>query len=353
MEQPRTNHQWLLVSRPEAMFGERNVRWTEAPVPELKPGEVLVRNLWLSVDPTQLGWMKADTYVPKIPLGDVVRATGVGQVVASRHPELRIGELVTGGLGWQEYAVLTGGASGTVRRIPPGIPPSLALSLFGITGLSAYFGTTEIGRVRAGETFVVSSAAGAVGSIAGQIAKIRGARVIGIAGGPEKCAWLRAEAGFDEAIDRRSGDVGPRLTELCPKGIDVYFDNVGGPVLDEVLARIALHARIVLCGGISGYATREFSPLRNYINLTVRRGRMEGFIFLDYGDRFPEALPVLAGWWAEGRLRQKEDVVVGLENAPGALLRLFRGENFGKQLVKVADAPLPVPPAPDPIAGGA
>jgi NADPH-dependent curcumin reductase len=340
--QGKTNRQWLLLSRPQGMFSERDFKWTEAPVPSPRQGEFLVRNLWLSFDPTQVGWMTMDSYVPKIPLGEVMRAIGVGQVVESRHSSFKVGEFVTGLLGWQDYLVSDGGGVVPVRKVPPEVPPPLVLSLFGITGMSAYFGVTEIGKVQPGETFVVSSAAGAVGSIAGQIAKIRGARVVGIAGGPVKCDWLRKEAGFDEAIDYRSEKVGPRLSETCPKGIDVYFDNVGGEILDEVLARINLHARIVLCGAISGYTGREFRPLRNYFALTPRRGRMEGFIILDYAPRFPEAVPVLAGWLAEGRLKQKEDVATGLENAPKTLARLFRGENFGKQLLKIADPPLPI-----------
>ena len=339
----RTNRQWVLASRPEGLAGEQNFRWTETRVPPLKEGEVLVRNLWLSFDPTQLGWTKTDTYVPKVPLGEPMRAIGVGQVVESRHPGFTAGEMVTGMLGWQDYLLTDGDRSGRVQKLPPRVPASLALGLFGITGMSAYFGVTEIGRVQAGETFVVSSAAGAVGSIAGQIAKIRGAHVVGIAGGPTKCGWLRREAGFDAAIDYRSEKVGPRLSALCPKGIDVYFDNVGGEILDEVLARINLHARIVLCGGISGYATREFPPVRNYVALTVKRARMEGFLVLDYTARYPEAVRALTGWLAEGRLTPKEDVATGLENAPKTLARLFTGENFGKQLLKIADPPLPVP----------
>jgi NADPH-dependent curcumin reductase len=333
----KQNRQWLLVKRPESTFSESEFKWSEVPVPSLKEGELLIRNLWLSFDPTQLVWMKADSYVPKIPLGEVVRAIGVGQVVESRHSGFKVGEMVTGLLGWQDYLATDGGGLAMIQKVPAQVPPTLALSLFGITGMSAYFGVTEIGKVQPGETFVVSSAAGAVGSIAGQIAKIRGARVVGIAGGRMKCDWLRNEAGFDEAIDYRSEKVGARLSETCPKGIDVYFDNVGGEVLDEVLARITLHARIVLCGAISGYGTREFRPLTNYSALTVKRGRMEGFIILDYASRFAEAVPVLAGWLAQGRLKQKEDVAVGLENAPKTLARLFTGANFGKQLLKIAD----------------
>lgn len=339
----RTNRQWLLVRRPEGMFSQDDFRWTEVPVRSVEAGELLIRNLWLSFDPTQIGWMKVDTYVPRVPLGEVMRALAVGQVVESRHEGFQVGEMVTGTFGWQDYFLTKGGGPAPPQKLAASVPPSLALSLFGITGMSAYFGTVEVGKVRAGETFVVSSAAGAVGSIAGQIAKILGARVVGIAGGPAKCEWLLKEAGFDAAIDYRSEHVGERLSELCPKGIDVYFDNVGGEILDEVLARISLRARIVLCGSISGYADRRFRPLGNYPMLTGRRGRMEGFIILDYTARFPEVAPVLARWRAEDRLKQKEDIIEGLENAPRTLARLFRGENFGKQLLKIADPTLPLP----------
>ncbi len=339
----QTNRRWLLVSRPEGMFNEQNFNWVETPIPTPKNGELLLRNLWLSCDPTQMGWMKADTYVPRVPLGEAMRALGIGQVVESRSPDFRVGELVAGLIGWQDYVVTSGGGGNAVQRVPPRVPPELALSVFGLTGVTAYFGVTDIGKVQSGETFVVSSAAGAVGSIAGQIAKIRGARVVGIAGGPAKCDWLRKEAGFDDAIDYRAEKVGQRLAETCPQGIDVYFDNVGGEILDEALARMNLRARIVMCGAISDYASWAFRPLRNYALLIQKRGRMEGFIVTDYAARFAEAVPVLAGWYAEGRLKQKLDIAVGLENAPNTLARLFKGENFGKQLLKVADPPLPVP----------
>jgi len=339
----KKNRQWLLASRPEGMFGEQNFKWVETTIPTPKDGEILLRNLWLSCDPTQIGWMKIDTYVPKVPLGEVMRAFGIGQVIESRNAGFKVGELVAGLVGWQDYVITSGNGQSPVQRVPPGVPPELALSLFGLTGLTAYFGVTDIGRVQPGETIVVSSAAGGVGSIAGQIAKILGARVVGIAGGPAKCEWLRKEAGFDAAIDYRAENVGRRLSETCPKGIDVYFDNVGGEILDEVLSRINLHARIVMCGAISDYATREYRPLKNCYLLIGKRGRMEGFIILDYASRFSEAVPVLAGWHAGGRLKQKVDVAVGLENAPKTLARLFKGENFGKQLLKIAETTVPVP----------
>jgi NADPH-dependent curcumin reductase CurA len=338
------NRQWLLASRPEDAISDGNFRWQETPIPEPRHGQVLVRNLWLSFDPTQRGWMTRDTYVPMIPLGDVMRAASVGQVVESRRPDYAPGELVQGTFGWQDYAATDGGGVLPMRKLPPGMPPNLALSLFGITGLTAYFGVLDVGQVKEGETFVVSGAAGATGSIAGQIAKLKGCRVVGIAGGKVKCDWLLREAGFDGVIDYRAEDIGARLSALCPKGIDVFFDNVGGAALNEALARINLRARIVLCGAISRYAAKTPPPgPANYFNLALKRGRMEGFIVLDYAARFPEATAALARWLGEGRLNQKEDVVEGLENAPNTLARLFSGENFGKQLLKIADPPLAPP----------
>jgi NADPH-dependent curcumin reductase CurA len=335
------NRQWLLVRRPEGIVDEADFRLEERPIPAPADGEVLVRNLWLSFDPTQRGWMSRDTYVPMIPLGEVMRAASVGQVVETRRSDSRPGELVQGFFGWQDYVATDGKGLMPMRRLPPGVPPNLALSLLGITGPTAYFGVLDVGQVQTGETFVVSGAAGATGSIAGQIAKIKGCKVIGTAGGSAKCDWLKTEAGFDGVIDYRSEDVGARLSELCPEGIDVFFDNVGGIVLNEVLARLSLNARIVLCGAISRYSETTPSPgPANYLNLIAKRGRMQGFIVLDYATRFPEAIDALAAWLTEGRLKQKEDVANGLENAPRTLKRLFTGENFGKQLLKIADPPL-------------
>lgn len=337
-----TNRQWLLSNRPQGMINEENFRWVEGPIPGVRDGQVLVRNLWLSFDPTQRGWMSMDTYVPMIPLGEVMRAISVGQVVESRRPDYKPGELVQGAFGWQDYVSTDGSGLVPMRKLAPSVPPNLALSLFGITGPTAYFGVLDVGRVKAGETVVVSGAAGATGSIAGQIAKIKGCKVVGIAGGRAKCDWLKNEARFDEAIDYRAEDVEARLSALCPDGIDVFFDNVGGPVLDAVLARLKLKARIVLCGAISRYndAVPAPGPV-NYLNLIIRRARMEGFIVLDYAERLPEAIAELSGWLAEGKLKQKEDVALGLENAPSTLIRLFTGQNFGKQLLKIADLTLP------------
>jgi NADPH-dependent curcumin reductase CurA len=333
----RKNRQWILNARPAGKLTGEEFFWNEAPIPQPSDGQVLIRTLWLSVDPAQRIWMSRDSYKPAVPLGDVMQSFAVGQVLVSRHPEFKPGDLVRGDFSWQDYVVTDGKGFGGMQKLPPGVPLNLALSLFGVNGLTAYFGITEIGQIKAGETVVVSSAAGATGSVAGQIAKIKGCRVIGTAGGKEKCDWLVKEAHFDAAIDYKSEDIGARLSELCPNGIDVFFDNVGGAVLNEVLARINIKARIVLCGSISKSDPSEPGPA-NYSNLVARRGRMEGFTGLDYPARIPEAFEALGRWQREGTLVHKEDVVFGLENAPRALLRLFTGENFGKQLVRVADA---------------
>jgi NADPH-dependent curcumin reductase len=333
------NRQWILNARPAGKLTGEEFLWNEAPMRRPSDGEVLIRTLWLSIDPAQRTWMARDSYKPAVPLGDVMQSFAVGQVLESRHPDFSPGDLVRGEFGWQDYMVTNGKGTGGMQKVPPGTPPNLALGLFGLNGLTAYFGMIEIGRIKPGETVVVSGAAGATGSAAGQIAKLKGCGVIGTAGGKEKCDWLVNEAHFDAAIDYKSENVGTRLSELCPNGIDVFFDNVGGEVLNEVLARINLNARIVLCGSISksDAATPQPGPA-NYSNLVARRARMEGFTGLDYPARVPEAFEALGRWQRNGSLVHKEDVAYGLENAPKALLRLFAGENFGKQLVKVADA---------------
>jgi NADPH-dependent curcumin reductase CurA len=332
------NRQWILDARPTGKLTGDEFRWAEGPIPQPSDGQVLLRTLWLSIDPAQRIWMARDSYKPAVPLGDVMQSFTAAQVIESRHPEFQEGDVVQGDFGWQDYAVTDGKGFGGMQKVAPGTPPHLGLSLFGLNGVTAYVGMTEIGQIKAGETVVVSGAAGATGSIAGQIAKIKGCRVVGTAGGKDKCDWLVNEAHFDAAIDYKSEDVGARLSELCPNGIDVFFDNVGGEVLNEVLARINIRARVALCGSISksDNPTPQPGPA-NYSNLVARRARMEGFTGLDYPSRVPEALEALGRWQREGSLLHKEDVVVGLENAPKALLRLYRGANFGKQLVKVAN----------------
>jgi hypothetical protein len=332
------NRQWLLERRPEGMVSDEDFRLVESPVPELSEGEALVQNLYLSVDPTQRGWMAVDTYLPRVKIGEVMRSFAAGRVVESRHPAMRPGDLVQGLLGWQEYAVVQPGSRSAPAPLPPGVPVETAMSALGLTGITAYFGLLEVGRPRPGETVLVSGAAGATGSVAAQIAKIQGCRVVGIAGGPEKCRYLTDELGLHGAIDYKGDNVARMLRKLCPDGVDVYFDNVGGPLLDAVLLALAVRGRVVLCGGISDYnVSRPEKGLTNYLALVSKRGRMEGFIVLDYYPRAAEAVAALAGWMREGRLKDRVDVVVGIENAPAALRRLFEGKNLGKQLVKLAD----------------
>jgi NADPH-dependent curcumin reductase len=332
-----SNRQWILNIRPSGPLTGNEFGLKEAPIPKPADGQVLIRTLWLSLDPAQRIWMSRDSYKPAVPLGTVMQSFAAGQVLKSRHPDFKAGDLVRGDFGWQDYVAADGKTFGGIHKIPAGVPPNLALSLFGVNGLTAYFGMKDVGQAKAGETVVVSGAAGATGSIAGQIARILGCRVIGTAGSTEKCDWVVKQAHFDAAIDYKSEDIGARLLALCPKGIDVFFDNTGGTVLNEVLARINVRARIALCGSISKSSPTDPGPA-NYSNLTAKRGRMEGFTGLDYPERVPEAFEALGRWHHEGKLVLKEDVLVGLENAPRAFLRLFTGENFGKQLVKVADA---------------
>jgi NADPH-dependent curcumin reductase len=262
-------------------------------------------------------------------------------VIESRAPGFTRGDLVQGTFGWQDYAVARPGGPVPVVKLPPGVPPTWALGVLGITGLTAYFGLLDIGRPKKGETVVVSGAAGATGSVAAQIARTLGCRVIGIAGGPEKCRWLTERARLDAAIDYKRENVPARLRELCPKGIDVYFDNVGGAILDAVLAQIADRARIALCGGISQYNEKEPPPgPRNIMSLVIHRARMEGFIVLDYLPRMGEGIGRLLSWVQAGEIAFEEDVQQGFENIPKTLLRLFEGRNLGKQLLHVADPPL-------------
>jgi NADPH-dependent curcumin reductase CurA len=334
----RINRQWRLARRPKGMVQEADFRWTEEPVPPLAEGQLLVRNLYLSLDPTQRGWMSADTYLPAVAVGEVMRSFGVGEVVESRRPGFAPGELVQGGVGWQDHLVTDGGGPLALSKLPKGADIPLAMSVLGLTGVTAYFGLLEVGRPRPGETVVVSGAAGATGSVVGQIAKIQGCRALGIAGGADKCGWLTGEAGFDAAVDYKSERVDRRLAELCPDGIDVFFDNVGGEILEAALANLAMRGRVVICGAISRYNDKvpPAGP-RNYLSLLVKRGRMEGFLVLDYWSRAGEAVDALGRWVAEGKIRYQVDVQEGLENAPKTLLRLFEGRNRGKQLLKIAD----------------
>ncbi len=337
----RVNRQWLLRRRPQGMVSEDDFEYREVPVPapDLAAGEILVRNLYLGFDPAMRGWITdARSYIPPVPLGEPMRAVAVAEVVASENPAYPVGTLVQGLYGWQEYAVARADDPVPPMPLPAGTPPTIPLSVLGMTSLTAYFGLLDVGQPRAGETVVVSGAAGATGSIVAQIAKIKGCRVIGIAGGPDKCRWLTGDCGVDGVIDYRSENVEQRLGELCPDGIDVYFDNVGGDILEAAIEHIADFGRIVLCGQISGYNDAEPRPgPRNLMHLVTRRVRMQGFIVMDYLDRRDEALADLMTWLGEGKLAWKEDIQEGFENIPATLLRLYDGRNQGKQLLKLAD----------------
>jgi hypothetical protein len=334
-----TTHRWLLKSRPNGPLKDSDFDLVTVPMPEVGEGQFLVRLTHFSFDPTQRGWLGGDTYLPAVPIGGVVRAGGIGEVVASKHPGFEVGDVVQGTFGWQEHALTDGMTeTGPVTKLRAGITPEQALGVFGVTGLTAWFGLTEIGQPKAGDTVLVSGAAGATGSVVVQVAKALGCKVIGIAGGAEKCGWVVEQAGADACIDYRAGNVARQIREHAPKGVNVVFENVGGEILDAALANLALRARVVLCGGISSYndTTEHRSPgLMNYMNLTVMRGRMEGFIILDYARRYGEGVAELAKLMAAGKLKTAEDMAHGFENCPATLRRLFEGKNFGKQLLSV------------------
>jgi NADPH-dependent curcumin reductase len=329
------NRQWLLARRPDGALKDSDFTFIETEAPAPGEGEVLVRTLVLSCDPTQRAWIAGDTYLPAVKIGEVVRSFGAARIEASSNPGLKVGDIVLGLVGWQDYTAMKPGG---LNKLPPGAPIELAMGVLGMIGMTAYFGLLDVGRPVAGETVVVSGAAGATGSLVGQIAKIKGCRVIAIAGGAEKCRWLTHELGLDAAIDYKAENVKARLKELCPKGIDIFFDNVGGDILDAALGRLAMRGRVVLCGGISAYDAAEPPPgPKNYLNLVSKRGRMEGFLVTDYMPRAAEAIDALASWLKEGKLKYRVDVQRGLENAPATLRRLFEGKNEGKQLLRIAE----------------
>ena len=327
-----TNRQITLAKRPEGDVSADCFAPVDAPMPEPGPDQVLVKVDWLSIDPTIRMWMAMDTYLPAIEIGAPIRSAGMGTVIESNNDDIPVGTILFGTPGWQQYAVM--GPKDQV--VPEGVDPTAALSVFGITGLTAYFGLMEIGQPKEGETVVVSGAAGATGSVAGQIAKLNGCRVVGIAGSDEKCRWLTEELGFDAAINYRTENVAKALKDACPDGIDVFFDNVGGEILEAALANLALRGRVVMCGAISQYNDAVPPPgPRNLSVLISKRGRMEGFIILDFLPRAGEAIAQLATWVMSGQLKYKVDVMEGLDNAPEALRKLFSGANEGKMLVKV------------------
>ncbi len=336
----RTNRRWLVAEYADPGIGERNFRWAESPLPTPAEGQFLARNLWLSFDPTQrLMIARGDPPNPEeglIPRGEVMSCIAVSEVVESRHPGFAPGDIVHGHMGWEDYTVTDGQSFTPSYKVPAGVPPNWALGVLGLTGLVAYFGVHEVARPRSGETFVVSGAAGGVGSIATQLAKIEGLRVVGIAGSPSKCDWLLREARADGAIDARAEDVGKRLTELCPDGIDIFFDNDGGPTLDLALDRLRPGGRVVLCGATARYGVKPRPPgPANYLSLVMVNGRMEGLLGRDYVARRAEAFDAMLPWLRSGRLKSKEDVLVGLREAPRGLARLYSRENVGKQLLRM------------------
>ncbi len=329
------NRQVTLAARPEGFPTESDFALVETPVPEPGPGEVVVRVDWLSVDPYMRGRMsEARSYAKPVQLGEVMTGRGVGEVVSSGDPRFAPGDTVTGEVGWQEFALVRAGA---VRGIDTALaPPATYLHVLGTTGLTAWFGLFDVARPQPGDTVVVSGAAGAVGQLVGQLARIAGCRTVGIAGGPEKVADLTGLYGYDVGIDYKAGDVRPALKEACPRGVDVYFDNVGGEITEAVLRRLSVGARVAVCGQISQYNLTEPELAPRSLGFTiVTRCTIQGFLVSDYAHRFGEALPRLAALLAAGRLEHREDVTDGLENAPAAFIGMLRGENRGKTLVKI------------------
>jgi hypothetical protein len=335
------NRRIYLRSRPTGRIDASTFELVEEATPEPADGQALIRNLYLSIDPTNRVWIREEpSYLPPVAIGEVMRSVGVGRVVASSTDAFAEGDLVTGLLGWQDYVLVGEGQSTFAMPLPRDInaPIESLVGLLGTTGPTAYFGIEDIGQPQPGETLVVSAAAGAVGSVAGQLGKIRGARVVGIAGGPDKCSWIVEELGFDAAVDRHDRRWRELLAEACPSGVDVDFENVGGEIMDEVFGMLNVNARVVLCGLISQYNATDPPPgPRNFQRLLIHRVRLQGFIVIDYVPRFAEAVAKLAQWAAEGKIKHRDTVVEGLEKAPETVNMLFEGENLGKLMVKVAD----------------
>ena len=334
------NHQVRLAARPTGLPTRANWNFTTEPVAEPGSGGVLIKTLYLSLDPAMRGWMnEGKSYIPPVEIGAVMRAGGIGKVIASHNPAFAVGDYVNAGLDVQEYCLIP---EAQIKRsgmfkVDPRMGLTSWLNVLGMPGMTGYFGLLDVGQPKAGETVVVSGAAGAVGQTVGQIAKLKGCRVVGIAGGKAKCDWVVNELGFAACIDYKAGDVKAGLKEHCPKGVDIYFDNVGGDILDVVLTRITRGARIIICGAISQY--NNTTPVKgpaNYLSLLVNRARMEGIVVFDYADRYPLAIAEMAGYLKDGKMKSREDVVQGLENFPETLLKLFNGENFGKLVLQVA-----------------
>jgi NADPH-dependent curcumin reductase CurA len=332
----RTNQQWLIAARPHGLVKDSDFRRHDGTISDPADGQVLVRTVYLSLDPTNRIWMnEADSYLPALKLGDVMRGGGIGVVEESRHPGFAKGDTVQSLLGWQQYSLSDGTGLTKLPKLP--VPMTAFFGLLGHIGLTAYFGLLDITQPKAGETLVVSTAAGAVGSLVGQIGKIKGCRVVGITGSDDKCHWIKDDLGFDAAINYKKENVQESLQRHCPQGIDIYFDNVGGAILEAVLNLINMRARISVCGMISQYNSDVPAPgPSNLAMLIMKRARMEGFLCFDYAPRGEEAFTQMIGWNMQGKLKYKVDVVEGLENAPHALKKLFDGSNTGKLIVQVS-----------------
>ena len=340
-----TNHQVRLARRPETTATREHWNFTSEPVGEPAAGGVLVQVLSLSLDPAMRGWLNdAKSYIPPVQIGEVMRAGGIGRVIASKNPAFAVGDTVYGTLNVQEYALIPQEEikrNGLVKVDLAAGTIGQWLNVLGMPGMTGYFGLMDVGQPKAGETVVVSGAAGAVGQTVGQLARLKGCRVVGIAGGAAKCEWVVRELGFDACIDYKAGEGAVRtgLKEHCPRGVDIYFDNVGGDILDAVLARLARKARVIICGAISQYNNANSMPgagPRNYLSLLVNRARMEGIVVFDYADRYPQAIAEMSGYLKDGRMKSKEDTVKGLETFPESLNKLFAGQNFGKLVLEVA-----------------
>ena len=327
------NQKWILKKRPTGLVDESNFEFIKEKLPGLKDGEILIQNEYLSVDPTQRMWLTdMPGYLPPIQIDEVIRSSGMARVIASKSERFQEGELVNGLVGWQTHLVTDGKG---FTKVPEILPIPTMINVLGLTGITAYFGLLDIGQPKEGDTVVVSGAAGATGSVVAQIAKIKGCNVIGIAGGEEKCAWLE-DCGLDHVIDYKATKATKEIGRIAKDGIDIYFDNVGGPLLEAVLFKINLNARIVICGAISNYASTDM-PVgpRNLSSLIVNRARMEGFLVLDYLNRSDEAIQELSKWLMDGKIKHREDVQEGIENCPSTLNRLFTGQNIGKQILKI------------------
>ncbi|KCZ94199.1 NADP-dependent oxidoreductase [Hyphomonas johnsonii] len=336
-----TNKTWVLRSRPVGDIKDGDLELVESPLAPLADGEVRARTIYLSLDPTNRIWMSdVDAYLPPVGLGDTMRGGGIGVITESRFDGLQPGDVVNTGLAhWALYNTLPGASLAKLPTLP-GVPLTAFTGPLGATGMTAYFGLMDIAKPKAGETVVVSAAAGAVGSMVGQIAKIQGCRVVGIAGSDAKCKWLVETAGLDAAINYKTEDVGAALDKHCPDGIDINFENVGGEIMDAVIARLNDFSRMPLCGLISTYnATDPVPGPYNFANLLMRRTLVKGFIVIDYFPRFPEGIQQMAMWLMEGKLKFETDIVQGFENAPASLSRLFEGKNLGKLVVQVSDEP--------------